>query len=101
MPAITDATVGHELPEKKGAWGTPGHNAVTQGMAGTAGIRRDLWWYTMVHRKEHSMIRWFLFETRVGDLVLYLFEDLTKLAIVDQKYLNDLRLAVAFDESEE
>jgi len=47
------------------------------------------------------MIRWFLFETRVGDLVLYLFEDLTKLAIVDQKYLNDLRLAVAFDESEE
>jgi hypothetical protein len=36
------------------------------------------------------MIRWFLFETRIGDLVLYLFEALTGLAIVDQEYLAGL-----------
>lgn len=36
------------------------------------------------------MMRWFLFETRLGDLVLYLFEALTGLAIVDQEYLAGL-----------
>jgi hypothetical protein len=35
-------------------------------------------------------MRWFLFETRVGDLFLYLFEQLTGLAIVDQTYLAGL-----------
>jgi hypothetical protein len=36
------------------------------------------------------MIRWFLFCTRVGDLFLYLFEELTGLAIVDREYLAGL-----------
>lgn len=36
-------------------------------------------------------MRWFLFETRLGDLLLYLFEALTGLAIVDQTYLARLR----------
>lgn len=35
-------------------------------------------------------MRWFLFETRLGDLFLYLFEALTGLAIVDQSYLAGL-----------
>ena len=39
------------------------------------------------------MIRWLLFETRVGDLVLTLFERVTGLAIVDLAELEAVRCA--------
>jgi len=40
------------------------------------------------------MVRWFLFHTRVGDLFLYLFEDLTGLCIVDRAELEGYGLEV-------
>ena len=40
------------------------------------------------------MVRWFLFCTRVGDLFLYLFEQLTGLAIVDRADLDRLTAEV-------
>jgi hypothetical protein len=39
------------------------------------------------------MLRWFLFCTRVGDLFLYLFEELTGLAVVDRAELDRLSVA--------
>ena len=32
------------------------------------------------------MVKWFLFQTRLGDMLLCLFEQLTGLAVVDNDY---------------
>lgn len=40
------------------------------------------------------MVRWFLFSTRVGDLILYLFEEWTWLFLVDRKDLLGLGIEV-------
>jgi hypothetical protein len=40
------------------------------------------------------MLRWFLFCTRVGDLFLYLLEELTGLAVVTREELDRLAVEV-------
>ena len=40
------------------------------------------------------MLRWFLFCTRVGDLFLYLLEELTGLAVVTREELDRLASAL-------
>ena len=58
-----------------------------------AGSRPVLWSclcrrakHSVVYHTEGKLVKWFLFQTRLGDMLLALFEQLTGLAIMDNKH---------------